>query len=690
MKRLVLFLVAVCLSCPVSALEVSSIFADGMVLQQGMQVPVWGWGEPGEAVTVEFAKKKKLAVASGSGKWQVQLDPMSASSKPRKMSIDSSIGNQKLEIDNILVGEVWLCSGQSNMGMGMAGVDNAKQEMAAANFSGIRAFDVAHIPAENPREQVQGRWLPCQPDKMPLYSATAYYFARRIHQETGVPVGIVVVAWGGSSVASWMSREALMADPACLSLPQDSIGWQINHRQSRLFNGMIHPLIPYAMTGVIWHQGESDSDSGVNPYRYRVALPQMIQDWRAKWSQPDLSFYLVQLQNLSRPNDDWAVTRESQQAALVLPATGMITTIDIGNHRKLHPPNKKDFGERLANLVLQKKYGFKIDAESPAYVKSVTETGAVRITFSKKLKTTNGLAPGAFRIAGEDRKFADAQARIEGSDVIVSSLQVSSPVVVRYAWADDSPVNLCGENGLPATPFRTDDWTVSGEDMVWKELPQKSVPATRYSTLDIANGKSPDWVWRGTPRNLTADQRKSCLRQHPAGLFLTVKPLWMRRPEADRPVFRWETAKSSPMAGFDPQKGCTIDLRAEVSEGTDPFHGLDLELTLPRQDGSIYRYRLSIQPLRVYGFSKEAVHVLGADVRNTADQITYRIAVRPDGGAQVYMDSKPLGMLPGEPVENPGDVVASFSWGKFDRKNRLDAKISSIGMDMSGGFGMAP
>ncbi len=687
-KRMLLagLIAGLCLS--VRAVEVSSIFADGMVLQQGMNVPVWGWAESGATVNVSFSGQRVTGTAGGAGKWLVWLTPLKVSSRPQVMTVQAGT-EEPLVIKDVLIGDVWLCSGQSNMGMGMAGVDHAKQEMAKANFPGIRAFDVAHIPAENPRERVAGSWLPCRPDKMPLYSAMAYYFARRIHEEANIPVGIVVAAWGGSSVAAWMSHEALLTEPVRSSLAQDIFGWQINHRQSRLFNGMIHPLIPYAVSGMIWYQGESDSDSGINPYCYRLALPQMIQDWRSKWNRPDLPVYLVQLPNMSRPDDNWAVTRESQEAVLALPETGMITTIDIGQDRKLHPTNKKEFGERLANLVLQKKYGFSADAESPVFQKSSFENGGVRLSFNAgggNLKTTDGQVPREFQVAGDNRQFVEAEARIEGTDVRVFSSQVSVPVAVRYAWKDNPDVNLCGENGLPVRPFRTDDWTVAGENEVWKALPAKAVLETRWSPLEIAADQSADWKWCGSPSELPADYRKNCLRQHPAGLFLSVKPLWMRRSEDVRPTLCWETTDESPLRSFDPSKGCTLTLCAQVSDGTDPFYGLDLHLELPRQNGSLYRYRLSIQPLRIYGFTEKGVHVLAADLANTTRQCAYRIAIRPDGGAQLYMDSMPVGMLPVEEVKTTGVAVPSFRWGKLDRKNRLDAKVSRIEMDMTGGF----
>jgi len=695
MKRLAVFNFSILLfiSCTAgpatcALLQSASLFTDGMVLQQGMAVPVWGWDESGATVTVEFAGQKTEAVGSGCGKWQVLLDPMPASSKPRKMSIGSSISNQKLEIDNILVGEVWLCSGQSNMAMTMPEVERAGQEIAAADFPAIRMFRVPEAPGEIPWNTVDGLWTLCRPDTASSYSATAYYFARRLHQQTGVPVGIIVSAWGGSSVAAWMSREALDAEPVRRNLPLDVIGWRVNIRPAKLYNAMLHPLIPYGLAGVVWYQGESDAEPAANPYLYRLTFPRMIQDWRAKWKRPDLPFYFVQLPNIARPNDDWVVLRESQQAAQKLPQTGMIATIDIGCSRKLHPPNKQDFGERLCNLVLQKEYGFEIDAESPVFQRIGPENGTIWITFSRELKTTDGRPPSAFQVAGAAGVFAEAQARIEGREVIVSSPVVSSPVAVRYAWATDPQVNLCGQNGLPAVPFRTDDLPVEGQNRMWVDLPVKMELEYRYSTAEIACGQRSEWRGFVGPETLTSAERARLVRTPNTDMLqILVTPAWQARPEAQWPVLCWETSDASPLAAYDPQKGCTVTLRSQVFQATDMLHGLDAELTLCDSNGQFRRYRISIQPMRVYGFCNGETRLLGSNLDNVSGFREYRIAVRPDGCAQVYVDSMPLGTLSPEPLQADGPSESVFRWGKMDSNGQFSAFVCEVAIDIGGAYG---
>lgn len=417
----------------------------------------------------------------------------------------------------------------------------------------------------------------------------------------------------------------------------------------------------------------------------------MIRDWRIRWER-EFPFYQVQLPGLNRPNDDWAVLRESQQETLGLPRTGMIVTMDLGQRNKLHPTNKKEYGERLADLVLQNEYGAKISAESPFFHEYLVKDGAIRIRFEgggSVLKTTDGQPPRSFQIAGSDRVFIDANAMIQDMEVVVSHPRVSQPVAVRYAWADFPDVNLCGENRMPAGPFRTDRWPVQGENETWIDLPVRAGMQQQYAAMDIAEGNSADWAWDG-PVPLAEPVGRECLRRHPAGLFMTVKPLWMRRPEEQRPVFSWRTTESSPWSRFDPGKGCTVVLHAEVSEGTDPFHGLDVELVLPRPDGSAMRYRFSVQPLRVYGFTGMESRLMGSDLENTTGQRAYRLAIRPDGGAQLYYGSRALGILPGDVVPEGTDGKALFRWGKFERVHRLDAKISRIEWDLTGAFSPAP
>jgi sialate O-acetylesterase len=634
--------------------RVPSIVGDNMVLQQGRRVRVWGWAEPGERVTVSFRGERASAAADARGRWEVFVGPQKAGG-PFGLTV---AGRNTLDFKNVLVGEVWVCSGQSNMEWPLANAQDGAREAAAADYPFIHLFTVAKRTSAAPLEDVEGRWVVTTPKEAAQFSAVGYFFGRELHGRLRVPVGLIHTSWGGTPAEAWTSRDALKAaavlrpileryDRQLADLPRlrreyerardewaskyvmedpgnrgeaegyakpghDTGGWKrmrlpqfwesagldvdgvvwfrrelevpaawagkdltlklgaiddfdttyfdgervgstgpdtpnawnaprkyrvpgslvragratlavrvfdrvggggfgggemtlapadpaqgvgvaldgewlykeeatVPSRQldwSRqpqppgpanqnsptvLYNAMLAPLFPYAIRGAVWYQGESNAGRAV---QYRTLFPAMIRDWRAAWGQGDFPFYFVQLANWkARPEDsidsEWAELREAQLLTLRgTPNTGMAVAIDVGDPDDIHPRNKLDVGLRLARWALADTYGMKLERSGPLYAAHSVEGDRVRVTFkhSAGLKTRDGAPPAGFYVAGADRRFAPAEARVEGGAVVVWSRAVPAPVAVRYAWADNPAANLYNAEGLPASPFRTDDW----------------------------------------------------------------------------------------------------------------------------------------------------------------------------------------------------------------------------------------
>jgi len=614
--------------------KLPAIFSDHMVLQKSEKVPVWGKAEPGESVKVSVAGVTAETKTGTDGKWKVVLNLSQAAAGPHTAVVE---GKNRIEIQDVLVGEVWLCSGQSNMQMAAGNVTNAA-------LPSVRLFQVAVDPSLKPMEDCRGKWMVCTPDTAKDFSAIGFFFARRLHRELGVPVGVIEAAQGGTGAEQWISREGLAGEPALkpirdqltticerakdwdpaarhehlkydsgwastnsvddswldMELPQtwQNAGYNINGQiyfrkqvaisahwvgkeltlslgpikrfdqtlvngvtvgsteeaqafrkyavpgsavrserllitirtangegfggffgrredlylalanapaekpvslagpwrfttlegnywiTTSLFNGMIRPLIPFAIKGVLWYQGESNAGWFFTPNRpeqwplspfyginrgrqYRVLFPALIRDWRKQWGQ-DFPFLYVQLPNQTGakhvPSDpgetnEWSDVREAQAMTLALPHTGMAVTFDLNHEGALHPTNKAQFSERLENLALAKVYGKSIVCDSPLYESFTVEGAQIRIKFRN---VTGGLvgAPGqrTFTIAGADRQWKWATATIEGETLVVSSPEVPQPVAVRYGWPQMGPGLLFATDGLPVSPFRTDDW----------------------------------------------------------------------------------------------------------------------------------------------------------------------------------------------------------------------------------------
>ncbi|MBO2010095.1 sialate O-acetylesterase [Hymenobacter negativus] len=473
-----------------------ALLADNLVLQQKTTVALWGWAAPGETVTVAASWQKApiKTTADTQGSWLVRV-PTGKAGGPYTITIQ---GNNKLTISNVLLGEVWLCSGQSNMKFSvdkgaakwMTGVKNAAEVMPQAKFPAIRMFTVAERVADVPERDVAGSWTVCSPETVGKFSAVAYFFGLEIHRKLGVPVGLIHASWGGTPAESWTRKEILKNNPLLRPIlaryeagltqrpayelalaawkqekaanpqsktpkPAEPLSASSNKSPAKLYNGMIRGLEPYTLRGVIWYQGESNAERA---YQYRTLFPAMIASWRQDWQQPELPFYFVQIAPHKSQN---AEIREAQLVSWqTVPHTGMVVTTDVGDSLDIHPRDKQTVGHRLALWALAKTYGEKnLLYSGPLYKSMEVKNGEARLAFdyAAGLDAKDG-ALREFTLAGPDSVFHPAQARIEGRAVVVSSPQVAQPVAVRFGWSKSPMPNLFNGAGLPASPFRTDNW----------------------------------------------------------------------------------------------------------------------------------------------------------------------------------------------------------------------------------------
>ena len=477
-----------------------SLFGRGAVLQQGKPVPVWGWAEAGEKISVEFGGQKKETTAGANGEWRVDLDPLTASAVPADLVITGR--DAKRVVSDVVVGEVWICAGQSNMARTVNSAPKFESEAAEGDWPMIRHFKVERRPSQKLEERTMGHWVSSGPDTVGDFTATGYFFGRELYRNLGVPIGLINASVGGTPVESWMSEDALKSDPAHAAVrrrwektlndfpnllkayKEKLAGWKARKEAASragqefaakapakpegagsrmepcsLYNGMVRPLVPYAVRGIIWYQGEANA---IRFSEYGSLFRTMITQWREEFGQGSLPFYFVQLPNLERPADSsrqlWAFQREAQAAALKLPATAMAVTIDIGDPQDIHPQNKKEVGRRLALIALAGTYQKDEDFSGPCFESAGTEGNKMIVSF----RYADGLhfAEGAegFELAGSDRIFHPAKAEIENGRIIVSSPSVADPVSVRYAWDNNPRALLRNKAKLPAAPFRSDSW----------------------------------------------------------------------------------------------------------------------------------------------------------------------------------------------------------------------------------------
>ncbi|NQU20654.1 MAG: sialate O-acetylesterase [Candidatus Nealsonbacteria bacterium] len=431
-------------------IRLPAIFADNMVLQQGGEVPVWGWAEPGEMVAVTIAEQSVTAKADKDGRWQAKLANLKPG-EPFEMVVTGAAGS-KVTLKNLLAGEVWVCSGQSNMAWTLARAKDAETEIAAAKYPRIRLFQVKRAKADTPQSDCEGQWQECTPATATGFSAVAYFFGRHLHKELDTPVGLIDSTWGGTPAELWTRREVLDADETLKPLAA---------RGSTLYNGMIAPLIPYAIRGAIWYQGESNCSRA---FQYRALFPAMIANWRADWAQGDFPFGFVQLAPYRYGKLDPACCAELWEAQLMTlnssPNTGMAVTTDIGNVKNIHPTNKQDVGRRLGLWALATVHDKELVYSGPIYKSMKIDGDKARLEFDHVgggLISRDGQPLTHFTIAGADNKFHPATAEIDGATIVVGSDQVGKPTAVRFGWTDTAEPNLCNKEGLPASPFRTDD-----------------------------------------------------------------------------------------------------------------------------------------------------------------------------------------------------------------------------------------
>ncbi len=442
------------------------LFSDHMVLQQQQPIRIFGWATPGEKISVKLGSLQGQATAAQDGFFLVEL-PAQKASGPFALIVQGS--KNQVVLQDVMIGEVWVCSGQSNMQWPVNRSANPEQVIAGSANKLIRLFTVQRRPSDEPEQDVQGGpWQLCGPKTVPAFSAVAYHFGRKLQEELGVAVGLISSNYGGTPAEAWTSREALAAHPKLkhyLDLPRNP---RNKNRPYGLFNAMIHPLLKFPIRGVIWYQGESNAGNFRRAQEYYWLFPTMIQDWRRRWGLGDFPFLFVQLapfraKTTQPTHTPWAVLRDAQLHTMkTVPNTAMAVIVDVGDERDIHPKQKGPVGRRLALAALALAYGKDVVYSGPVYKCFRKDGNRIVIEFDfvgSGLEARGGPLRG-FTICGPDRKFLNAQARIEGNTVVVWHPQIQNPVAVRYGWANYPLGNLWNRDGLPASPFRTDDFPV--------------------------------------------------------------------------------------------------------------------------------------------------------------------------------------------------------------------------------------
>lgn len=514
MRHLLPLILLIASSPAFAALSLPHFFSDHMLLQRERAAAIWGKADPGAEVTVAFKGRSAAARADADGRWRARIETGPADAQGAVLTLTT--GSEKVEIKDVLVGEVWFASGQSNMHFTMSRAPEYAGLIAESNHPGLRMFNAPVVTAVENQYDIDGCWQAATPETVPGFSAVAFFFARKLHLELGIPVGVIKSAWGGKPVETFTSREALNTLPATQAMvsalreadsqydaakAQAAYEKALEHWKTAmaaskgrpagerkrlgkkpeapkrplategkpgvLFASMIHPFVGFTMRGAIWYQGEANAKPGAVPYDQ--TLPLMVNDWRKRWND-EFSFYFVQLANFHEPStapgtpDAWALLQDRMRRVLdTTPKTGMAVINDVGDAKDIHPKNKKDPGERLARWALAKDYGRDLVWSGPLFKSSRPEKNAVLVTFDQAgngLKARGGGALKRFEIAGTNKVWHWADATVEGRDSVrVSSPKVPQPVAVRYAWAaNPEGANLVSSEGLPASVFRTDDW----------------------------------------------------------------------------------------------------------------------------------------------------------------------------------------------------------------------------------------
>ena len=486
---------AACAMAMMADIRLPALIGDHMLVQRDVPARIFGWADPGEQVTVQFKGQTIAATTNDKGKWHVWLQPMEASSSGAELRIS---GKNSITIQDVLVGEVWVGSGQSNMGWTVKASNNAAQEISAASYGQLRLFKVTLRTTPDPQEDVEGKWMVCSPDTIADFTAVGYFFVRELHKKMNVPFAMIQSAWGGTPAQAWTSRRALYADsslfpilaewnralegyPAAMDRytreietfeaarknggagarrPTAPMGPGHSHTPAGLFNAMINPLTPYTIRGAIWYQGESNA-SKIQAPLYRRLFETMILDWRRAWAQGEFPFLYVQLANFAKAGSpsDWVVVQEAQTKTLELRNTGMAVINDIGEAGDIHPKNKQDVGARLALAARHIAYKEQLVYSGPRFRQATAEGARMRAWFDSVgggLQARGGGDPKGFEVAGADGQWHPADAKVDGKTVVASSPSVTVPIHVRYAWASDPVANLVNAEGLPASVFRSE------------------------------------------------------------------------------------------------------------------------------------------------------------------------------------------------------------------------------------------
>jgi sialate O-acetylesterase len=498
MRNLFLFLIILSLQFSIKAqVKLPALVSDNMVLQQNAKVNLWGWASPNEKINIQLGWQNSSVevMADSAGNWKVAVDTPQGSEKAYSIAINAT---NKIVLNNILIGEVWICSGQSNMyfpvgkeeGTWKTGVKNYEEEIVNANYPNIRLFTVLTNASPKPLDDVTGNWAACSPNTIKTFSAVAYFFGRDLYQNLKIPIGLISTSWGGTKAEAWTSQNVLENNAYFLTILEEDAkneklyqekleSYYLNLRKEKmvsdslktelkkpkkeanktsyvLYNAMLHPLINYTMKGVIWYQGESNAEK---PFLYRSLFPAMVKNWRSDWNQGDFPFYYVQIAPHKGQN---AQIREAQLLSLKnIPNSGMVVTTDVGNATNIHPIDKQTVGYRLALIARAKTYGEnKLVYSGPMYNHLKIKKNNIQLFFDD---VDSGFKKPAedlkeFEIAGEDKIFYSAVAKINGKTILVSSEKVKNPVAVRFAWKPVPEPNLFNAENLPASPFRTDDW----------------------------------------------------------------------------------------------------------------------------------------------------------------------------------------------------------------------------------------
>ena len=484
--------------------KLPKVLSDHVVLQRGAPIHIWGWADPGEQVTVSLLSQKQTATGDDLGKWSVYLAPQPAGG-PYNITI---AGVNTITISDVLIGDVWLASGQSNMEMPLKGFPNSSvlkngaEEIANSTQPQIRLLRVHTRASDYPLPDLKDPdeiWTLCTPDTAADFSAVAYFFGREIQQQETVPVGLIDDTWGGTPVRAWVSLDSLSADSSLMPVFQDwsemadttadvpamlaqekreddaakqagsalpKHSWHPNPASwapAYLYNGMVAPLTEFPIKGVIWYQGETDSALSRAPMYLRT-FSTMIADWRGKWREGDFPFFFAQISSFTSTEfEKWGIVRDAQRRTLSLAHTGMAVTLDVGQADNVHPPDKQTVGHRLALAARDIAYGEHIEDSGPLFRQAVAEDASMRVWFDHgEGLTAKGGGLIGFEVAGSDHKFVPATAKIDGSQIVTSATEVKIPKYVRYAWANFSTANLYNSAGLPASTFSSENTMDAG------------------------------------------------------------------------------------------------------------------------------------------------------------------------------------------------------------------------------------